>query len=382
MVSRLLGPITAVLLVLVAPIQASARQGVSGIDIQARQAFMMDFDTGAVLLAKDADSRMYPASMTKLMTAYLVFERLKNGTLSLDDAFPVSEKAWHKQGSKMFVEVGTRVRIEDLLYGLIVQSGNDASIVLAEGIAGSEAAFARMMTEKARELGMAHTQFRNASGWPDEEHYTTARDMAILARILIRNFPEYYHFYSTREFTYSGITQQNRNPLLGREIGADGLKTGYTDASGYGLTASAKRGDQRLILVVNGLDSAKERRLEAGRLLDWGFRAFGTFRLFDPGETVAEIPVWLGTAAHVPAIVETAVEIVLRRSARDDMQVILKTKEPVSAPIGPGTPLGTVEITAPGLETVTAPVVAGAAVGRLGSIGRLKAALEYLVFGG
>lgn len=372
---------TAILLLLSLPAMASA-QSLEALDTQAEQAILVDFETGTILMEKNADVRMYPASMTKLMTAYLVFERLQNGTLSLDDTFPVSEKAWRKGGSKMFVEVGDRVAVEDLLRGIIVQSGNDATIVVAEGLAGSEEAFAQRMTAKARDLGMMNTQFRNASGWPDEAHYTTARDLAILARSLIRSFPEFYHLYSETEYTYADITQQNRNPLLYRGIGADGLKTGYTEASGYGLTASAQRDGQRLVTVVNGLPNARARGVEAERLLDWGFREFANYRLFAPGETVSEVPVWLGTDMHVPLIVEDEVAIVLRRTARPDMTVTLRTREPIAAPIEAGTPQGEVVIEAPGLETVTVPVVAGEAVGRLGSFGRLRAALEYLVFGG
>lgn len=359
----------------------ASAQDVRGLETQAQQAVLIDFDTGTVLLSKNADARMYPASMTKLMTAYLVFERLKNGTLSLDDTFPVSEKAWRKGGSKMFVEVGARVRVEDLLRGIIIQSGNDATIVVAEGLSGSEEAFAREMTAKGREIGMTGTQFRNASGWPDDEHYTTAHDLAVLAESIIRDFPEYYHFYAETEFTYSDITQSNRNPLLYRNIGADGLKTGHTEASGYGLTASAVRNGQRLVLVVNGLNSSKERALEAERILDWGFREFGTYRLFDAGATVSEAPVWLGKEGRVPLIVQEPVDIVLRRSVRDELKVVLRTEEPIAAPITPGTPYGEIVVTAPGLNTVHIPVVAGEPVERLGSFGRLRAALEYLVFG-
>jgi len=301
--------------------------------------------------------------------------------LSLDDTFLVSEEAWRKGGSKMFVEVGDRVRIEDLLRGIIIQSGNDATIVVAEGISGSEDAFAREMTAKARELGMMNTQFRNASGWPDEDHYTTAADLAILAQRIIQDFPEYYHLYSETEFTYADIRQQNRNPLLYRNIGVDGLKTGYTESSGYGLTASAQRGDQRLVMVINGLDSTRVRAEESERILDWGFREFGTYHLFDAGETVEEAAVWLGTATRVPLIVQEPVDIVLRRSARDDLRVVLHTMEPISAPIQPGSPQGEIVISAPGMETVRVPVVAGEPVDRLGSMGRLQAAIEYLVFG-
>jgi D-alanyl-D-alanine carboxypeptidase (penicillin-binding protein 5/6) len=351
------------------------------LETSARQALMIDLSTDTELLSVNADERMYPASMTKLMTAYLVFERLQNGTLSLDDEFPVSEKAWRKGGSKMFVEVGDRVKIEDLLRGIIIQSGNDATIVVAEGIAGSEEAFAREMTAKARELGMTQTQFRNASGWPDEQHYTTARDLATLAESLIKRFPEYYHLYSQTEFTYNDITQQNRNPLLYRNVGADGLKTGYTDDSGYGLVGSAEREGRRLLMVINGLDGARERAQEAERLIDWGFREFGAYDLFQAGEVVDEIPTWLGQRGVVPVIIDRDVSVTLRRSVRDEMAVTLVTQRPLAAPIEAGQTVGEVRIEAPGLTPVTAPVKAAQSVEKLGTFGRVQAALEYLVFG-
>lgn len=364
-----------------AGLEARAQSSI-GIDTSASAALMIEFDTGMVLLEKDADARTYPASMTKLMTAYMVFERLKNGSLSLDDTFLVSEKAWRKGGSKMYVEVGDRAVVEDLLRGIIIQSGNDATIVVAEGLAGSEEAFARQMTEKAREIGMLNTQFRNASGWPDDDHYTTARDLATLATAIIRDFPEYYHFYSETEFTYANITQGNRNPLLYRDIGADGLKTGHTEASGYGLASSAIRDGLRLILVVNGLESRQARSQESERLLDWGFREFSRLRLFEAGETVAQAPVWLGTEPTVPLIVQAPLDIVMRRTERDDLKVVLRTEEPIAAPIQPGSIQGEVVVTAPGMDTIRVPVVAGEPVERLGSFGRLRAAIEYLIFGG
>lgn len=368
-------------LVAATALSATGPARAQALETSARQALMIDLSTDTELLSVNADERMYPASMTKLMTAYLVFERLQNGTLSLDDRFPVSEKAWRKGGSKMFVEVGDRVKIEDLLRGIIIQSGNDATIVVAEGIAGSEEAFAREMTAKARELGMNNTQFRNASGWPDEQHYTTARDLATLAESLIKRFPEYYHLYSQTEFTYNDITQQNRNPLLYRNVGADGLKTGYTDDSGYGLVASAEREGRRLLMVINGLDSARDRAQEAERLIDWGFREFGAYDLFQAGEVVDEIPTWLGQKGVVPVIIDRDVSVTLRRSARDEMEVTLVTDRPLAAPIEAGQTVGEVRIEAPGLAPVTAPVKAAQSVEKLGTFGRVQAALEYLVFG-
>lgn len=354
----------------------------ASIETNAKQALLIDYETGAELLNISADERMYPASMTKMMTAYMVFEQLKNGTLSLDDTLPVSKKAWKKGGSKMFVEVGKRVRIEDLLRGIIIQSGNDATIVVAEGLSGSEEAFARDMTAKAHELGMTNTQFQNASGWPDEEHYTTARDLATLAKATIENFPEYYHFYSEKSFEFSGITQSNRNPLIqGEYEGADGLKTGHTEVSGYGLTASAEQEGRRLVLVVNGLDSQKERALEGERLLTWGFREWNHYALFQAGETVVDIPVWLGEQATIPAVVHEDVTLTMRRANRDDLKVKVQYTEPLPAPIAKDTAVGQIVIEAPEMEAKTFPIYAAADATKLGIMGRLTAALNYLVWG-
>ena len=239
-----------------------------------KQVILLDMTTGTVLFEKNADELMTPSSMSKIMTVYKLFERLKDGGLSLTDTFSVSEKAWRKQGSKMFVAVKSRVKIEDLIRGMIVQSGNDATIVVAEGLAGSEGAFADELNETAKQLGMKNSNFINASGWPDPGHETTARDLAILAVATIKNFPEFYHYYSEKTSTYHGIKQGNRNPTIYRNIGADGLKTGHTEAGGYGLTVSALRKDRRLVLVINGLPTKKARSTEPERLLDWGFREF------------------------------------------------------------------------------------------------------------
>jgi D-alanyl-D-alanine carboxypeptidase (penicillin-binding protein 5/6) len=228
------------------------------IETAAKQAIVVDVSTGTVMLEKNADELMAPASMTKIMTANLVFDRLKDGRLTMEETLPVSENAWRKGGSKMFVRVGDEVTVEDLLRGIVIQSGNDASIVIAEAIGGSESAFGDLMTEKAREIGMTETTFRNATGWPDPEHLTTARDMARLAAYTVSTYPDYYHLYGEKSFTYNKIKQGNRNPLLYKDLGADGLKTGHTELSGYGLTASVKRGDRRIVLVINGLTSVNE----------------------------------------------------------------------------------------------------------------------------
>lgn len=353
----------------------------------AKQAILLDFDTGAVLYEKNADTSMYPASMTKLMTSILAFDELKAGRLSLDDTFRVSETAWRKGGSKMFVRVNSDVRIEDLLRGVIVQSGNDASIVIAEGIAGTEEAFAERMTERGRQIGLESTVFRNATGWPDPEHVTTARDLAKLARFLIRQYPEFYPYYSEKEFTYGKsldgkpITQGNRNPLLYKSIGADGLKTGHTEASGYGLAASASRDGRRLVLVVNGLDSVRARSSETERLINWGFQVFDNYQLFQAGETVEDAKVWLGDAVTVPLVIEEDLTITIPKSARRNMKVQVIYESPVPAPIEAGTTIGRVEVTAPDIEPIVRPLKTTQSVGQLDFFGRITSAINFIIFG-
>lgn len=347
----------------------------------ARQAILVDDATGAVLLEQNPDELMPPSSMSKIMTVYMVFERLRDGSLKMEDELPVSERAWRMGGSKMFIEVGTRVTAHDLLQGVIVQSGNDATVALAEGLAGSEEAFADLMTERAHALGMTSSTFKNASGWPHEGHLTTARDLATLAHHVIRDFPEYYPLFAEKEFVYNGISQGNRNPLLYKDIGADGLKTGHTADAGYGLTASAVRDGRRLILVINGMDSVNARSQEAERLLDWGFRETKNYPLVEAGATVIDADVWLGDAPTVPLVVAEPLVVTLSREARKGMVVKAIHDSPIPAPVAKGTPVGRVVVSAPGFPDVERPLLAGADVGDLSTLRRLVAAGMYLVWG-
>jgi serine-type D-Ala-D-Ala carboxypeptidase (penicillin-binding protein 5/6) len=354
---------------------------VQALETPAREAFVFDMNTGTVLMEKNADELMPPASMSKLMTVTMVLERLKDGSLKMEDTLPVSEAAWKKGGSKMFVRVDTRVKISDLLRGIIIQSGNDACIVIAEGLAGSEEAFGDAMTARARELGMEQSVFKNATGWPHPEHRMTARELGILAKHIIENFPEFYGIFSELDFTYSEIKQGNRNPLLYKNTGADGLKTGHTEDSGYGLVGSAKRDDRRLIVVLNGLGSAKERSREGERLLEWGFREFGNYSLFKPGDIVDNARVWLGETDTVPLTVEEDVTITLSRQERKSMVVKVAYNEPIPAPILQGTPVAQLLIEVPEKETITVPLVATENITRPGVFRRLTSAVEYLIFG-
>ena len=341
---------------------AAARAQNIGIDTEAKQAFLIDDTTGTVLLAKNADELMHPSSMSKLMTVYMVFEKMAKGELKPEDTFTVSERAWRQGGSKMFVQIGSKVSVDDLLRGVVVQSGNDACIVLAEGLAGTEGAFAEQETKRARELGLTKSVFKNSTGWPDPEHLMTSRDLATLAHHVIQDFPQYYKLFSQIDFTYNGIKQGNRNPLLYKNLGVDGLKTGHTDEGGYGLTASAKRGDRRLILVVNGLNSMNERSHEPERLLEWGFREFDNYALFKAGDKIDEADVWLGSQPRVPLVLEHDLVVTLAKSARRDLKVKVVYDGPVPAPIQQGQPLAHLEVSAPNLESMSVPLVAASSV--------------------
>ena len=358
-----------------------AAEPVAAVETQAKQAILADFETGSVLFEKNADESMAPSSMSKLMTIYMVFERLRDGRLSLEDKLPVSTKAWRKGGSKMFVKEGDRVSIEDLIRGVVVQSGNDACIVIAEGLAGSEEIFAEEMTERGRELGLENTVFKNATGWPDLGHTMTARDLAILTKRTVQDFPEYFHYYAEKNFTYNGIHQSNRNPLLYKNLGADGLKTGHTELGKFGLVVSAERKGRRLILVLNGLPNVRTRSKESERLLEWGFREFNNYKLFSAGEIVTQASVWLGDVDQMPLVVENDLVITIPKKSRRKMQVSALFEEPVPTPIRVGQQIALLQVSAPGFETLEVPLVAGEGVGQLGLLGRLASALNYLIWG-
>jgi len=353
----------------------------AAIETEAREAILLDYETRQVLFAKAPDQLMPPSSMTKLMTVFLAFERLKEGRLKMTDEIPISEVAWRMGGSKMFVAVGSRVTVSDLLNGIIVQSGNDATVALAEAISGSEDAFAELMTTRGREIGLENSTFRNSSGWPHPEHRTTARDLATLASEIIRRFPEYYPLYAQTTFTYNNIKQGNRNPLLYKNMGADGLKTGHTEDAGYGLTASAKRGERRLILVVNGLKSIRARADESERLMEWGFREFENLTLARQGIPVESAEVWLGDQAKVPLVSDRDLFLTVNRAARREMTIAVEYSGPIAAPIVAGQPLAMLRVSAPDMEDVTYPLYAGAAVGQLGPFGRITSALGHLIWG-
>jgi D-alanyl-D-alanine carboxypeptidase (penicillin-binding protein 5/6) len=320
---------------LVAPAFADSFQSVAPF------ALLMDYDSGAILFDKNADAPMAPASTTKMLTAEIVFRELKDGRLHLDDRFEVSENAWRTGGAKShgsatFLELHSSVRVEDLLRGMIVQSGNDAAITLAEGIAGAESNFAALMNKRAAELGMTHSTFANPWGAGDPRQHVTPRDMAHLAAYIIANYPEYYRYFGEKEFTWNKIRQLNRNPLLTMDLGADGLKTGDIAESGFGLVGSAVQNGQRLILVVNGLKTATDRSEESRKLLNWGFHSFDSKVLFQAGDIVGAAAVFGGAQSEVPLIAEGPVKIFATRGAPEKLTAKIVYKGPLPAPIVAG----------------------------------------------
>lgn len=327
-------------------------------DTRADYAVLMDYETGEVLYKKNADEQMVPSSMTKLMTAYIVFERLKNNILKLDDEFTVSEKAWRKGGSKMFLRHTERVTIDELLKGIIVQSGNDACITIAEGISLSESSFSDLMNETAQKIGLTNSNFVNSTGWPDEGHYMSAKDLAILGREIIKKFPEYYHYYSKEEFEYSDIKQKNRNTLLYRDIGVDGLKTGHTEDGGYGMIVSGKKDGRRVIAVVNGLDSQLSRADEAQKLINHGFRSFAKKTLFKKGQVVETAQVWQGREKEVPLSLQSDVELLVPKLSIEDIKVDIAYNGPVPSPVKKGSEVGHIVIKVPNMEDKKYPLVA------------------------
>jgi D-alanyl-D-alanine carboxypeptidase (penicillin-binding protein 5/6) len=352
-----------------------------GIGTLARQAYMVDPQTSTVLLFKDADKPMHPSSMAKMMTIYILFEELEAGRIKLDTRFRVSERARNMGGSRMFVELGSEVAVEDLIKGMIVLSGNDACVVVAEGLSGNEDSFAERMTKRGRELGMTGTVFKNASGWPVEGQWTTARDLAVLAWRTISDFPKFYRYYAETNWTYNNIKQDNRNRLLKITPGTDGLKTGHTEEGGFGQATSAVRDGRRLIMVVNGLGSMAERAQESARLMEWGFRESTNTTVFRAGDTVVEAPVWLGAQDKVPLVVSHPVQITAPTGQPVTPRVMARFDGPLAAPIVKGTKLGTAVVTLPDGREIDYPLEAGADVERMGVVGRVATMIRHYLFG-
>jgi D-alanyl-D-alanine carboxypeptidase (penicillin-binding protein 5/6) len=363
-----------------APPPTPANTPIGPVVTAAQWAIVVDYNTGTTLLDKNADEPMTPSSMTKLMTLYIVFSQLKTGQLRLDQTLPVSARAWRMGGSKMFVKVGTDVTVQELIQGVIVDSGNDACIVLADGIAGSEAQFVDLMNQEAKRLGLQHSTFRNCTGWPEPGHQMSVRDIATVAIALIRDFPQYYHFFDEKTFTYSNIHQMNRNELVDRGT-ADGLKTGHTEAGGYGLVASAEHGGRRVVVVLNGMTSIRERAAEGERILDWAFSQFEDVTLFTAAEPVAAAPVWLGTQPSVPLVSGRDVLITLPRGWRNTLKVTVDYPSPVAAPVEHGQVIGQITVSGASTAPLQLPLLAGTDVPKLALIGRAWAVLRHYVTG-
>ena len=326
--------------------------------VSAKNYLLMDFNSGRILAEKDADAQIEPASITKLMTSYVVYSEMEAGRLSLDEQVLISEKAWRMGGSRMYLEVGSKVSVELLLKGLIIQSGNDASVALAEHIAGGEDAFVGLMNQYAANLGMTATHYKNSTGWPDAEHLTSARDIATLAEAFIKDFPEHYKGYSEKVFTYNNIKQYNRNKLLWRDKSVDGLKTGHTDSAGYCLVSSAKRADMRLISVVLGADSEESRASVSQSLLNYGFRFYETHKLYAAGETLNQSRVWQGDKEDVALGLASDLHVTIPRGTYKNMDALMNVDANITAPLKKGSPLGEVRIMLNDEELSSVPLVA------------------------
>lgn len=319
---------------------------------------LQDFNTGKFLAENNADAKLAPASLTKIMTVYVVFKELSNGHLHLEDKATISDKAWKTPGSRMFIEVNNQVSIDDLLHGVIIQSGNDASVALAEHIGGNEATFAEMMNQHAQRLGMTNTHFANSDGLPNPEHYTSARDLAILTRALIKEFPEYYRWFSQKEFTFNNITQKNRNKLLWRDDSVDGVKTGYTDDAGYCLVASALRDEMRLISVVMGTKSSNARANENQTLLNYGFRFFESHRLYQGKTALTEARLWKGEAKTIPLGLDEDLYVTIPRRHYSDLKAVINVDKGITAPVKAGDKFGTVSVSMKGETVMTRDLIA------------------------
>jgi D-alanyl-D-alanine carboxypeptidase (penicillin-binding protein 5/6) len=340
---------------------------------------LLDAGTNQVLVENNADARIEPASLTKLMTAYLVFSALKSNSLSLEQVVPISEQAWKMGGSRMFIEPRHTVTVDQLLHGMIIQSGNDASVALAELVAGSEEAFAVLMNREAQRLGMKNSRFTNSTGMPDEQHYTTARDLGLLAKAIIRDFPGYYHLYSQKEYSYNNITQPNRNRLLWLDETVDGMKTGHTEAAGYCLISSAKRGERRLISIVLGTESDAMRTQESLKLLNFGFRFYDTVRLYAGGQAVSSFRVWQGEADQVNVGFDQDFVLSVPKGQADKLQVTLNSQQPLEAPVRKGQVVGQMTLTLEGRPIGTYPVAALEEVPLAGWFGRTWDALQLWI---
>ena len=351
------------------------------VDTKADQAIVIDYNTGEVLFEKNADKKMPPASMTKIMTVYVAFDRLKQTNLSVNDQCKISPRAYKMGGSRTFLEIDEKVSIDVLLKGIIVQSGNDASVALAECLAGTEEDFAKLMNVYAENMGMLNTNFINSSGWPDENHFSTVRDLGVLSNTIIRDFPEMYEYFAMKEFLYNEINQPNRNRLLTRVFSSDGLKTGYTKKSGWGISGSAKRDKRRITVVINGTNSSRSRLNESSYLIDWAFNQTSEVTLFKKGEVIKNVDVWLGNKPTINLVIKEDVISILSFDQIKLIEASINYNKPIDAPIKNGDELGNIILSIPGKDKIDVPLVAENDIKEVNPLMKSFAAIKYLIFG-
>lgn len=351
------------------------------IDTKAEQAIVIDYETNEILFEKNANQKIPPASMTKIMTVYATFDRLKKTNVSIDDICSISPRAYKMEGSRTFLEIDDNVSIENLLMGIIVQSGNDASVALAECLAGTEDDFSKIMNSYAEKIGMINTHFINVSGLPEDNHYSTVYDIAILSNALIRDFPNMYKYFNKKEFTYNNIHQPNRNKLLSNFIGADGLKTGFTKKSGWGIAGSAIKKSRRITVVLNGTNSSRSRLNESTNLLQWSFTQTTKEHLIKAGQVIKNVDVWLGDKPTINLIVDKNIFSIVSFDQLQLMKTSIKYIKPIAAPINKGDIIGEMKITIPGKNIINIPLKAEDTIYNIHPIFRIFAALKYLLFG-
>ncbi len=371
--------------ILASSISLIAISQANAFETKAKNAILMDFETGKYIYTKNHQDMIPPASMSKLMTIYVLLSKIKEGEISLDDTFRVSENAWRKGGaasggSTMFLKIGQEVKVEDLIKGIIIQSGNDACITVAENLAGSEEEFASLLNETAQKIGLKNANFENSTGLPHPDHKISVEDLAILARHIIKDFPDYYHFFKQKEFTFNGIKQGNRNPLLYSLKGADGLKTGHTDEAGFCLTGSVERGNRRLIEVVTGLSSNKERSEETESLMTWGFATFDNYTFFNKNQIITEVPVWYGMQKSVQAVVPDTITLTIKKSKKHKYSSTATYNTPLTAPIKKGDKIGELFIKYGDKTIEKIPLVSKEDVAKMGAFSRFIENIKFYLF--
>ena len=349
-------------------------------DSSAKNILLIDFDTNQVLFSKNEDKKIYPASMSKLMTLYILFDSLNKGIVSLEDKFFVSRNAYQKEGSTMYAEIETEISVENLIKGIVVSSGNDACVIVAEALSGSEDSFAQQMNYYALEMGLDNSNFKNSSGLHDINHYTTSEDLVRLAKFIITDFPEYYNFFDDRSFTWNNITQYNRNNILKSDLGVDGLKTGYTSESGFGIIVSSKKNDRRLIGIVAGLDSVDQRTIEITRLINYGYRAFKDYSIFKNNQIIDYATVWKGNTNNLPLIIANDLDLLLDIPGRRGIRVEYKYSEPLYAPITKGDIVGSMKVIIPGRKSIELNLLAGENINKVNFFSGFIKSFDYFLY--